>query len=109
MAGVAGHPGKFGFVTLHNLLRFGYGGEVFGIKPDRADILGRTMLGDMSEVPDGAADLVFVCTPTKVNVQLLRDCAAKGIRAAFVASAGYAEAGAKKASALQQELRSDGG
>ena len=104
VAGVAGHPGKFGFVTLHNLLRFGYGGEVFGIKPDRADILGRAMLGDISEVPDGAADLVFVCTPTKVNVQLLRDCAAKGIRAAFVASAGYAEAG-EEGRALQQELR----
>ena len=103
VAGVAGHPGKFGFVTLHNLLRFGYEGEVFGIKPDRADVLGRTMLGDVSEVPEGAADLVFVCTPNKVNVQLLRDCAAKGIRAAFVASAGYAEAGAE-GRALQEEL-----
>lgn len=104
VAGVAGHPGKFGFVTLHNLLRFGFEGDVFGVKPDRAEVLGRPMLGDISEVPEGAADLVFVCTPTRVNVQLLRDCAAKGIRAAFVASAGYAEAG-EEGRALQEELR----
>ncbi|MFP6638842.1 MAG: acetate--CoA ligase family protein [Myxococcota bacterium] len=103
VAGVAGHPGKFGFVTLHNLLRFGYRGQVYGIKPDRAEVLGRSMLGDVSEVPDGAADLVFVCTPTRVNVQLLRDCASKGMKAAFVASAGYAEAG-EEGRALQREL-----
>ncbi|MAI78069.1 MAG: hypothetical protein CL917_03945 [Deltaproteobacteria bacterium] len=103
VAGVAGHPGKFGFVSLHNLLRFGYEGEVFGVKPDRAEVLGRATLGDISEVPHGAADLVFVCTPTRVNVQLLRDCAKKGIKAAFIASAGYAEAG-EDGRALQQEL-----
>ncbi|HET9730569.1 MAG TPA: hypothetical protein VFR41_14150, partial [Acidimicrobiia bacterium] len=38
-------------------------------------------------------DLVFVCTPASANVELLRACAKRGIRAAFVTSAGYGEAG----------------
>ncbi|MBW2231743.1 MAG: acetate--CoA ligase family protein [Deltaproteobacteria bacterium] len=103
VAGVSGHPGKFGFVTLHNLMRFGFAGEIFPIKPDGAEVLGRHTHHDVSEVPAGAADLVFVCTPNKVNVELLRACAAKGVRAAFVASAGYGEAG-EAGRALQREL-----
>ena len=47
----------------------------------------------LDELPDGEADLVFVCTPAGANPELLRQAAAKGIRAAFVASAGYGEAG----------------
>ncbi len=92
VAGVSGHPGKFGFVTLHNLIRFGYRGELFPIKPDGAEILGRPTLRDVSEVPDGVADLVFLCTPNHVNEEILRACAQKGVRAAFVASGGYSEA-----------------
>jgi acetyltransferase len=103
VAGVAGHPGKFGFVTLHNLMRFEYSGELYPVKRDGAEVLGRTTFKDVSEIPDGAADLVVVCTPNKVNVPLLRDCAAKGVKAAFVTSAGYGEAG-EEGIALQQEL-----
>src|SRR4030095_10743236 len=39
-------------------------------------------------------DLVFVCTPNQANEELLRACAKRGVRAAFVASGGYGEAGA---------------
>ncbi len=103
VAGVASHPGKFGFVTMHNLMRFGYEGELFPVKPDGAEVLGRETLTDVAEVPDGRADLVVVCTPNKVNVPLLEACAKKGVRAAFVASAGYGEAG-EEGKAMQVEL-----
>lgn len=103
VAGVSSHPGKFGFATLHNLRRYGYEGDIFPVKPDGAEVLGSPTLTDVSEVPDGEADLVFVCTPNKVNVALLKACAAKGIRAAFVTSAGYGEAG-DEGVALQKEL-----
>ena len=103
VAGASTHPGKFGFVALHNLLRFGYDGDVFPVNRDGSDILGRTSFKDVSEIPDGAADLVFVCTPSAANVELLRACAAKGVRAAFVASAGYGEAG-EEGRAQEREL-----
>jgi acetyltransferase len=103
VAGASTHPGKFGFVAVHNLLRFGYDGNLFPINREGTDVLGRPTLKAVSEIPDGAADLVFVCTPQSVNVELLRACAKKGVRAAFVASAGYGEAG-EEGRALQQEL-----
>jgi len=103
VAGVSSHPGKFGFVTLHNLLRFGYRGEVFPVNREGAEVLGRKSLTAVGDVPEGAADLVFVCTPNKVNEDLLRESAARGIRAAFVASGGYGEAG-EEGRALEARL-----
>jgi acyl-CoA synthetase (NDP forming) len=104
VAGVSSHPGKFGFVTFHNLLRCDFRGEVFGIKPDAAEVLGEKTYASVDDLPDRAeADLVFMCTPNKANVGILRACANKGVRAAFVTSAGYGEAG-EEGKALQREL-----
>jgi len=104
VAGVSGHPGKFGFVTFHNLLRCDFRGELFGVKPDAAEVLGQQTYSSVDDLPaDATADLVFMCTPNKANIDLLRACAKKGVRAAFVTSAGYAEAG-EEGLALQREL-----
>jgi acyl-CoA synthetase (NDP forming) len=93
VAGASTHPGKFGFVAAHNLLRQDYRGRVFLINRDGADVLGTATFRSVDELPDGAAELVFVCTPAAVVPDLLRACARKGVRAAFVSSAGYGEAG----------------
>ncbi len=93
VAGASTHPGKFGFVSVHNILASGYPGRVFGTNREGAEVLGIHTVADVAELPEGQIDLVFVCTPAEANPDLLRACAAKGIRAAFIASAGYGEAG----------------
>jgi acyl-CoA synthetase (NDP forming) len=93
VAGASTHPGKFGFVALHNLLASGYEGRVFATNREGGEVLGIPCATSIEELPDGAADLVFVCTPASANPGLLQACAAKGVRAAFVTSAGYGEAG----------------
>lgn len=93
VAGVSSHPGKFGFVALHNILSSGYEGRVFGTNREGGEVLGLSLMRSVDELEPGVADLVFVCTPAAANVELLRACAAKGVRAAFVTSAGYGEAG----------------
>ena len=103
VAGVSTHPGKFGFVSLHNILASGYQGAVFGSSREAGKVLGVPVVADLADLPDDAIDLVFVCTPAAANPDLLRGCAKKGIRAAFLASAGYGEAGAA-GQQLQAEL-----
>ncbi len=93
VAGVSTHPGKFGFVSLHNILAAGYEGAVYGSSLEAGEVLGVQVVADIADLPEGAIDLVFVCTPADTNPDLLRACAQKGIRAAFLASAGYGEAG----------------
>jgi acyl-CoA synthetase (NDP forming) len=103
VAGASTHPGKFGFVALHNILANGYAGEVFATNREGVEVLGRPTLTSIDEVPDGAADLVFVCTPAASNPEVLRQAAAKGVKAAFISSAGYAEVG-EEGQILQTEL-----
>jgi acetyltransferase len=93
VAGVSSHPGKFGFVALHNILASGYRGKVFAVSREPGEVLGVPVLASVDDVPDGEADLVFICTPPSANEALLRACAAKGVRAAFCAAGGYREAG----------------
>ena len=93
ITGASTHPGKFGFVSMHNLLASGYSGGVYGTNLKGEEVLGVSTVADIADLPDDAIDLVFVCTPASANPGLLRACAAKGIRAAFLTSAGYGEAG----------------
>jgi acetyltransferase len=97
VAGASSHPGKFGAVVLHNVLAHGFRGPVFAVNAEAA-ARGETLFGvaavpSARDVPAGAADLALLCTPARANVDVLRDCAARGVRAAFVMTAGYGEAG----------------
>lgn len=103
VVGASTHPGKFGFVALHNILANGYGGRVFATNRDGAEVLGVQSLTSLADLPDGEVDLAFVCTPAAANPDVIRELAARGVRAAFVASAGYGEAGPAGLVA-QQEL-----
>jgi acyl-CoA synthetase (NDP forming) len=93
VAGASSHPGKFGFVAAHNILAHGYAGRVFLTNREGGTILDETAYRSVDEIPDGAADLVFVCTPPASLPELLTSCARKGVKAAFVSSAGFGEAG----------------
>ena len=103
ISGVSAHPGKWGFLFLHHLLRFGYEGRLFPINREGVEVLGRATVRNVADVPAGEADLLIVCTPTAINVELVRAAARKGVRAAFVAAAGYGEAG-EEGRRLEAEL-----
>ncbi|MBI5088991.1 MAG: acetate--CoA ligase family protein [Actinobacteria bacterium] len=103
VAGASTHPGKFGFVSLHNILAGGYQGAVFGTNLQGEEVLGIRTVADIDALPDGEIDLVFVCTPASANADLLRACARKGVTAAFLTSAGYGEAG-EDGRAAEREL-----
>ncbi|MGI9621239.1 MAG: CoA-binding protein [Acidimicrobiales bacterium] len=93
VAGASSHPGKFGFVALHNIVAGGYRGRVFATNRDEPEILGVQSTASIESVPDGQADLVMVCAPGPAIPTVLRESAAKGIRAAFVVTGGFGELG----------------
>ena len=93
VVGASSHPGKFGFVSLHNILSNKYAGKVYATNLAGEVILGIQTVASIDDLPINEIDLAFFCTPASANPGLLRQCAARGIRAAFIASAGYREAG----------------
>jgi len=93
VVGASSHPGKFGFVSLHNILSNKFAGKVYATNLAGEVILGIQTVASIDDLPLHEIDLAFFCTPASANPSLLRQCAARGIRAAFIASAGYREAG----------------
>ena len=91
--GASSHPGKFGFVSLHNALVNNFAGGVYATNLQSENILGVQTVADLSELPVGEIDLAFFCTPASSNEALLKQCADLGIKSAFIASAGYRESG----------------
>ena len=51
---------------------------MFGTNLQGEEVLGIQTVADIADLPDGAIDLVFVCTPAAANPDLLRACAAQG-------------------------------
>ncbi|HEV7865243.1 MAG TPA: CoA-binding protein [Acidimicrobiia bacterium] len=103
VVGASSHPAKFGFAALHNVLAAGFAGKVLAVNRDGGEILGVQTATDVEELPAGEADLAIVCTPASANLGVLRACAAKGVKAAYVVSGGYRETGAD-GRAAEEEL-----
>ena len=93
IVGASSHPGKFGFVSLHNLLANEYKGSIFATNLQGEEVLGVQTLKSLDDLPTGSADLAFFCTPAAANEDLLRQCSEKGITSVFISSAGYRESG----------------
>ena len=93
VVGASTHPGKFGFVVLHNLLASGYQGRVIAVGRGAESYLDAETYSDVADMPAGAADVAFICTPRESNEAILVALADKGVRAVFVTTAGYREAG----------------
>ena len=55
VAGASSHPGKFGFVVLHNILSHGYRGRVFATNRDAAERRARDPRGSRARVRRRAA------------------------------------------------------
>lgn len=93
VVGASTHPGKFGFVSLHNILTNGYAGNVFATHLECATVLDVKCHKSVDDLPDDSVDLAFICTPAATNPDILRACARKKIKAVYVTSAGYADSG----------------
>ena len=105
VTGASTHPGKFGFVALHNILASGYGGRVAATNLGLEEVLGVQTVASVAELESGCYDLAVICTPASTNEAVLRECASIGIRAAFLTSAGYGEAGPEGARAQEDLVR----
>ena len=101
VVGASTHPGKFGFVSLHNLISCGYEGQIFATHLELANVLGVQSVATIDDLPENQIDLAFVCTPASTNIAILEACNRKNIRSVYITSAGYGEAGESGAQAQQ--------
>jgi len=92
IVGVSGEPRSPGATALGNFERFGYGGDVHLVSRSQAQIKGRACVGAIDELPLGI-DLAMLMVPRAAIEDAVAACARRGIAAAIVFAAGFAEAG----------------
>ncbi|ANY17729.1 acetate--CoA ligase family protein [Bordetella pseudohinzii] len=93
---------KIGGRPVHMLVKYGYAGPVYPINPKGGTIQGLPAYASVRDTPT-APELAILAVPAAATPAALRDCAARGVKAAIVLSSGFVEAGPQGA-ALQDEL-----
>lgn len=99
--GATERPGSVGSAVWENLE--GFAGHVFPINPKHAAIAGRAAFPNIAAVPE-PVDLAVIVTPAPTVPSLIRECAAAGVPAAIIISAGFREVGPTGAELEQQCL-----
>jgi acetyltransferase len=92
LIGATENPGSVGRTVLWNLISTPFGGTVYPVNPKRPSVLGIKAYPNVGSIPE-TVDLAVITTPAPTVPGLIRECAAAGIRAAVVISAGFKELG----------------
>ena len=73
--------------TIENLKRFGFGGTVVPVNPDRREVAGLPRSRDRRRAQP--VDVAFISVPARAVEQSLREAAAAAVPFAIVLTAGY--------------------
>ncbi|WP_244935066.1 acetate--CoA ligase family protein [Acuticoccus sediminis] len=93
---------KIGGRPVQFLLKYGYAGRVFPVNRSAETVQGLTAYASVDALPE-VPDLAVVAVPTGGVVAAVRDCAARGVGAAVILTAGFVDAG-ESGAAAQAEL-----
>jgi acyl-CoA synthetase (NDP forming) len=90
VVGATDRPGSYGGNVLRNLERAGFAGDVWGVNPNREEVLGRRCFAAVSELPE-PVDALVVAIPAPAVPEVVAAGAELGCGGAIVLSAGFAE------------------
>ena len=102
VVGASRTPGKIGNTILKNLLTLKYKGRIFPVNPRASDISGLKAYPSVLEIPH-KIDVAVIAIPASLVLDVVRDCARKGVRGLVIISSGFSEIG-KEGAKRQSEL-----
>jgi len=100
--GASHDPNKIGYRLLDAITAGLFRGGVYPVNPKTTDIKGILTYPSVQNIPE-PVDLVVISIPRDSVSSVIDECAAKGIRACVIITAGFAEVGQAGAT-LQQQL-----
>lgn len=104
IVGASDKRGALGASVLANLERHGYAGDIHLINPKRDTIGARACLPSIDALPDGV-DAAVLAIPGGAVLDAVRALAARGVGAAIIFSAGFAEGGEEGLAAQAEVAR----
>lgn len=94
---------RYGGRALHFLSGFGFDGPIWPVNPKYSEIKGMACYPNLEALPGRPDHVGIVVAPERV-LPVLEECAAIGVKAVTVFSAGFAEQGDAEGAALQDRL-----
>ncbi|MDO8136352.1 MAG: acetate--CoA ligase family protein [Candidatus Brocadiales bacterium] len=102
--GAAREEHKVGHSVLKNILQYGFQGRIYPINPKADSILGLKAYPSVKSVED-SVELAVLVLPSQLTLEVIDECAQKGIYSAVIISGGFKESGVDGA-AREKELLS---
>jgi acyl-CoA synthetase (NDP forming)/GNAT superfamily N-acetyltransferase len=102
MIGASRRPGTVGGKVVRNLVAAGFSGPLHLVNARGGEVAGRPTVRSIADV-EGDVELAVIVVPANAVLDVARGCAAKGVRALVVLTAGFADVG-PAGRALQDEL-----
>jgi acyl-CoA synthetase (NDP forming) len=93
---------SFAEVVVHGLKEAGFA-AIYPVNPKYTEVLGLRCYPDLVSIP-GVVDHVVVSIPAESALELLDQCAAKGVRSVHFFTAGFGESGVTERVELEREL-----
>lgn len=100
--GASDRPGNLGGIAAGYLRKFRYEGAVWPVNAGRTSVADLRCYASLADLP-GTPDLAIVAVPADSVLDVVRECADAGIKAAVVWAGGFAEQG-DEGKARQREL-----
>ena len=102
VVGASRERGSIAGEVFHNLIAQGFAGPVYPVNPSARAVQSVRAVPSVDDLDDDV-DLAILVVPRKAVLEVVRACAAKGVRGIVVITAGFAEMG-EQGRALQDEL-----
>ena len=101
--GASDNPARIGGRPIFSMLEGGFKGRLYPVNPNRETIQGLKSYPNISSVPE-AVDSVVISVPEKIALDVVKECAAAGVKSVVMFTSGFAEIGAAGVHA-QSELK----
>ncbi len=101
IVGASGREGSFGRMFLEGLIRIGFR-EIYPVHPRETELLGLKAYRSIKDIPHDV-DVAVLMTPPDSTLQMVQDCAEKGMKGIIVFTAGFGEKGAE-GKRIEQEI-----
>ncbi|OAT86774.1 CoA-binding protein [Desulfotomaculum copahuensis] len=102
LVGVSTRTGPAVFNVIDQVLAGGFTGRIYPVNPRGGELRGLPVYRSVSEIPE-VVDLAVISTPRTAVPEIVRECAARGVKAVIVITQGFADAD-EAGHRLQEEL-----
>ena len=92
--GASDNPARIGGRPIFSMLEGGFKGRLYPVNPNRETIQGLKSYPSISSVPE-EVDSVVISVPEKIALDVVRECAAAGVKSVVMFTSGFAEIGAQ--------------